>query len=53
MPPDRDSPVSVAYFVVSFGTASWPFLTVVSTFTPTKRLATPRPQTRARRAAVR
>ena len=33
MLPDRDSPVSGAYFVVSFGTASWSFLTMVSTFT--------------------
>jgi hypothetical protein len=26
-------PVSIAYFVLSVGTASWPFLTVVSTLT--------------------
>jgi len=40
MPPDRDSPVSGAYFVVSFGTASWPFLTVLSTFTDVSLLVT-------------
>jgi len=28
-----DRPLSVAYFVLSFGTASWPFLIVVSTLT--------------------
>jgi hypothetical protein len=31
--PDYCDPVSVAYFVVSGGTAPWPLFTVVSTFT--------------------
>jgi hypothetical protein len=32
-PAQRDRPLSVACFVVSIGTASWPFLIVVSTLT--------------------